>query len=406
MRGYPYAFYVALDGNGANGLEGMAGMCLFLYDPATEQFAWKIKYYDGVAAGHACSVNPSGTVGFLGNAGQHLQFFDAETLEETARISTLRFETPDTSLQGSTHLVWLDDETFITAVGRHFWRFSLGDLENPERLEPHGVRLPHALKLTASGRHLCYGAMDDPSRGRRGEARHVGVRDMETGEVTVIKLPATCWHVLPHRTEELFYAISFRVAPMDRVDYHEWGMAYLKEYVFEIDPVRKQVRRHWATGRETPAHINSDIAMSDSELIFCNGGSQSILFLELKDLSRYRMIDERPDAAALAQRPREVATQAYDVMARGNLFGNSQHILGALRVSRFSLLDSVYACQLSEDQRLLFTANRGLNHIGIYDYPSNTLRLRAPMPDIQEFVPSLSPLADPRLGFHHGALVG
>jgi hypothetical protein len=248
--------------------------------------------------------------------------------------------------------------------------------------------------------------MDDPSRGRRGEARHVGVRDMETGEVTAIKLPATCWHVLPHRTEELFYAISFRVAPMDRVDYHEWGMAYLKEYVFEIDPVRKQVRRHWATGRETPAHINSDIAMSDSELIFCNGGSQSILFLELKDLSRYRMIDERPDAAALAQRPREVATQAYDVMARGNLFGNSQHILGALRVSRFSLLDSVYACQLSEDQRLLFTANRGLNHIGIYDYPSNTLRLRAPMPDIQEFVPSLSPLADPRLGFHHGALVG
>lgn len=406
MRGYPYAFYVALDGNGANGLEGMAGMCLFLYDPATEQFAWKIKYYDGVAAGHACSVNPSGTVGFLGNAGQHLQFFDAETLEERARVSTLRFETPDTSLQGSTHLVWLDDEAFITAIGRHFWRFSLGDLENPVRLEPHGVRLPHALKLTASGRHLCYGAMDDPSRGRRGEARHVGVRDMETGEVTVIKLPATCWHVLPHRTEELFYAISFRVAPMDRVDYHEWGMAYLKEYVFEIDPVRKQVRRHWATGRETPAHINSDIAMSDSELIFCNGGSQSILFLELKDLSRHRMIDERPDAAALAQRPREVATQAYDVLARGNLFGNSQHVLGALRVSRFSLLDSVYACQLSEDQRLLFTANRGLNHISIYDYPSNTLRLRAPMPDIQEFVPSLSPLADPRLGFHHGALVG
>ena len=32
MRGYPYAFYIALDGNGANGLEGMAGMCLFLYD--------------------------------------------------------------------------------------------------------------------------------------------------------------------------------------------------------------------------------------------------------------------------------------------------------------------------------------------------------------------------------------
>jgi hypothetical protein len=406
MRGYPYAFYVALDGNGANGLEGMAGICLFLYDPATERFAWKVSYYDGIAAGHACSVNPSGQVGFLGNAGQHLLFFDADTLDERARISTLRFETPDTSLQGSTHIAWLDDSRFVTAIGRHFWRFSLDDLASPERLERHGVFLPHAMKLTATGRHLCYGSMDDPARGRRGEARHVGVRDMETGEVTVIKLPATCWHVLPHPSEEVFYAISFRVAPLDRVDYHEWGIAWLKEYVFEIDAASKQVRRHWATGRETPAHINSDIAISDSELIFCNGASQSILFLDLETFAHHRMIDELPDAAALAQRPREVATQAYDVLARGNLFGNSQHILGALRVSRFSLLDSVYACQLSADQRLLFTANRGLNHITVYDYPSNRIRLRAPMPDIQEFVPSLSPLADPRLGFHHGALVG
>jgi hypothetical protein len=406
MRGYPYAFYVALDGNGANGLEGMAGMCLFLYDPEEERYAWKIKYYDGIAAGHACSIDPSGTTGFLGNAGQHLLMFDAATLEERARISTLRFETPDTSLQGSTHLVWLDDRRFITAIGRHFWRFSLDDLDNPERLAPHGARLPHAMKLTASARRICYGAMDDPSLGRRGEAKHVGIYDLESGEVTVVKLPTTCWHVLPHRTREVFYAISFRVAPMDRVDYHEWGMAYLKEYVFEVDAVEGRVLRHWATGRETPAHINSDITLSDSELIFCNGGSQSILFLELEDMARYRMIDERPDAASLAARPREVATQAYDVLQRGNLFGNSQHLLGALKVSRFSLLDSVYACQLSADQRLLFTANRGLNHISIYDYPSNRLRLRAPMPEIQEFAPQISAMSDPRLGFHHGALVG
>jgi hypothetical protein len=397
---------VALDGNGANGLEGMAGMCLFLYDPQSERFAWKIKYYDGIAAGHACSVNPSGKVGFLGNAGQHLFFFDAATLEETQRISTLRFETPATSLQGSTHLAWLDDESFVTAIGKHFWRFSLGDLEGGEQLEPHGVHLPHAMKLTASGRHLCYGSMDDPRRGRRGEARHVGVRDMQTGEVSVIKLPATCWHVLAHPREEVFYAISFRVAPLDRVDWHEWGIAWLKEYVFEIDAETRRVRRHWATGRETPAHINSDITISDRELIFCNGASQSILFLDLAGFANYRIIDEKPDMAELAGRPREVATQAYDVLARGNVFGNSQHILGALRASRFSLLDSVYACQLSADQSLLFTANRGLNHITVYDYPSNRVRLRAPMPDIQEFAPGLSAMADPRLGFHHGALVG
>ncbi|MFT3976304.1 MAG: hypothetical protein QM688_04205 [Sphingomonas bacterium] len=406
MHGYPYAFYIALDGNGINGLEGMAGMCLFLFDPASDRFAWKITYYDGIAAGHACAINPAGTIGFLGNAGQHLLFFDAATLEERARISTLRFETPATSLHGSTHLAWIDDERFVTAIGRHFYRFALGDLENPERLEPHGVKLPHAMKLTASKRYLCYGSMDDPSRGRRGEAKHVGVRDMATGEIRVVPLPATCWHVLPHRCEDLFYAISFRVAPQDHSNWHEWGMAYLKEYVFEIDAEKAMVRRHWATGRETPAHINSDIALSDRELIFCNGGSQSIMFVELDTLAHYRMIDEHPGAAELVKRPREVATQVLDTFARGNFFGNSQHFLGALRVSRGSLLDSVYACQLSRDQTLLFTANRGLNHISIYDYPSNALRLRVPMPPLQDFVPSLPPSADPRLGFHHATLLG
>ena len=154
-RDYPYAFYIALDGNGANGLEGMAGMCLFLFDPVENRYAWKIKYYDGIAAGHACAVNPSATTGFLGNAGQHLLFFDANTLEESARISTLRFEIPATSLQGSTHLAWIDDKRFITAVGKNFYRFTLGDLEQPELLEPHQVKLPHAMKLTASLREAC-----------------------------------------------------------------------------------------------------------------------------------------------------------------------------------------------------------------------------------------------------------
>jgi hypothetical protein len=94
------------------------------------------------------------------------------------------------------------------------------------------------------------------------------------------------------------------------------------------------------------------------------------------------------------------------VFARGNFGGNSHLFLSALRVSRFSLLDSVYACQLSADQSLLFTANRGLNWITVYDYPSGEVRLRVPMPELQQYLPWLSPLADPRLGFHHGTLIG
>ena len=97
MKTYPYRLHVALDGNGINGFEGMAGVCLFLYDARDGGYAYKIRYFDGVAAGHAVSVNPSGTVGFLGNASQQLLFYDARTLEELDRISTLRFETNDTT---------------------------------------------------------------------------------------------------------------------------------------------------------------------------------------------------------------------------------------------------------------------------------------------------------------------
>ena len=51
MKGYPYAFHIALDGNGINGLEGMAGVCLFLFDPAGNRYAYKIVWSDGHDSG-------------------------------------------------------------------------------------------------------------------------------------------------------------------------------------------------------------------------------------------------------------------------------------------------------------------------------------------------------------------
>lgn len=406
MADYPYSYHIALDGNGINGFEGMAGVCVFRFNPADDSYAYKIKYYPGAAAGHAVSVSPGGTIGFLGNAGQHLLFYDARTLEEVARISTLRFEPNDTTVRGSTHLVWLSEREFVTAIGDYFYRFDLDALNDGERLGPHRVKLPHAMRLTGSGDYLCYGSMDNPRLGRDGEAREVGVWDMRTGEATRIELPTTCWHVATHPTRNIFYCVSFRVLPQDYVDWHEWAMAFLKEYAFEIDADAKQVLRHWTSSRETPAHINSDVTLSSRELIFCNGASQSIVGIDLETFSTFRVIDERPDLRATAARPREVATQVYDVFARGGFFTSTRHFFSALRVSRFSLLDSVYGCQLSRDESLLFTANRGLNHITIYDYPDARIRLRVPMPGLHEFVPSLPWMADPRLGFHHSVLVG
>ncbi len=404
MRHYPYAFHIALDGNGINGLEGRAGICMFLFDPADNSYAYKIRFHDGVAGGHATTVDPTGSIGFLGNAGQHLLLYDTRTGAELDRISTLRFEIPDSSLRGSTHAVWLDANTFVTSVGDHLYRFDARSLSTPQKVARHGMAIVHGMQQTASGRYIVFGAMDNPARGRRGEAREMGIWDTQTGGVRRVKLPATCWHTVPHRTEDLFYGVSFRVQPTERVDYHEWAIAYLREYAFEVDAASGEVVRHWSAGRDIPAHINSDLTISDQELIFCNGASQTIVMIRLDDFATFRIIDERPGIREQIANRRQVATQLYDTLARGGLFTQTQHLLGAMRVSRFALVDSVHACKLSPDQTLLFTANRGLNHITIYDYPANTIRLRVKMPEIQEYIP-MSRHADPRLGFHHGHLI-
>ena len=402
LRKYGYAFHVALDGSGLNGLDGRAGICVFLYDPASRDHAYKVTYYDGIAGGHAPSVDPGGRIGFLGNMGQHLLFYDAATAEEADRVSTLRFEIPDTTIQSSTHLIWLDQAEFITSIGEHFWKFDVNRLGKAERIAPHGLKVPHAMKRTASGRYIVYGGMDHPEYG---EAKEVGIFDTVTGTARRVRLPTTCWHLACHPDLDVFYAISFRVRPGDGHDWQEWGMAYSREYAYEIDAETGQVLRHWSAGREVPAHINSDVCVSATELIFCTGGSQTVVLIDLDTMATHRLIDENPGPFSLSTNSRQAAQTVLDSLARGSVFTNADLHTAALQVSRGALIDGIYACQLSADHSLLFTANRGQNHITIYDYPSLELRLRVPMPELQEFDPRLSSWSDPRLGFHHSWLV-
>ncbi|MCU1658141.1 MAG: hypothetical protein JWO57_2797 [Pseudonocardiales bacterium] len=402
MRSYPYAFHIALDGSGLNGLEGRAGICGFKFDPVSGDHAYKVTYFDGVAGGHAPNVDPTRRVGFLGNMGQHLLFYDAATLEEVDRVSTLRFEIPDATIKSSTHLIWLDDTQFVTAIGEQFWKFDVNRLTKAEPIAEHLMKIPHAMKRTASGRYIVYGGMDHPESG---EAREVGIFDTVSGIARRVPLPTTCWHVACHPVLDIFYAISFRVAPGDGRDWHEWGMSNFREYAYEIDAETAEVQRHWSAGREVPAHINSDVCVSDSELIFCTGGSQTVVLIDLKTMSSHRLIDENPGLLDQWAYSRQAATTVLDTFARGSFFTNAKLYAAALQVSRGTLIDGIYACQLSADQTLLFTANRGQNHVTVYEYPSLELRLRVPMPELREFDTSLSSWADPRLGFHHSYLV-
>ncbi len=399
---YPYTFHVALDGNGLNGLEGKAGVCVFRYHPLTGQYEYDIQYFDGLAGGHAVSVNPSHRVGFLGSTSQQLLFYNCKTLKEVTRLSTLKLEPTTSSIHGSTHAVWLNNSEFIVAIGDGLWKLNLEDLESPVRLGDHGVKLPHALKLTPSGRYLVYGSMDHPDRG---EARELGIFDLKTGKAQRVELPTTSWHIVCHPSQDLVYALSFRVQAPDRHNWHEWSMAQFKEYAFEIDVPAARVNRHWSADKDTPAHINSDVCLSNNELIFCNGASGSIVMIDLKSFSSFRVIDVKPSAIEQVRAFRQASKSFVEVLARGSFLTHSNHHLRAILVSRGTLIDSVYACQLSADQSLLFTANRGLNTITIYNYPENTVRREVRMPELQKFDKSLCKWSDPRLGFHHSVLL-
>jgi hypothetical protein len=147
------------------------------------------------------------------------------------------------------------------------------------------------------------------------------------------------------------------------------------------------------------------VTISDSELIFCTGGSHTVVFVDLLTLSRHRLIDEHPGALESLALTRQSANTVAESVMRGNFFSNANLYAESLRVSRGALVDGIYACQLSADQTLLFTANRGQNHITVYDYPSLEIRDRIVMPELQEFDARLAAWGDPRLGFHHSYLV-
>lgn len=400
MRSH-FDLFIALDGNGLNGFEGFGGIARLRCDPAADQWDIAVRYYDGVTGGHATQLNPSGTIGFLGNLSQTLLFYDAQTLQEVTRHSTLGFVAPDTFYSSQTHVAWLDDETFITVLGDAFWKFRLGDLAHPERLGPHGVTVPHALKRTPSGRYLCYGAMDHDGKGF---ANQVGVFDLQSCTPRVVKLPATAWHLGMHPTKDVFYAPTQRCAPQDG-SWVEYTLAHFKNYLFEVDAETAKVTRHLTIPKDLPGALTSDVVVTEHEVLYNACASGAILSVDLRDFREVRWLDERPGLWDNVKAARTIWSNLLESASRANIPGQPHVLLKALRATRFQAVDGSYGLQKSPDGQWLLSAHRGLNEVRVYEYPSLRLHRRVPFPSIREFFPEhFGLLDDPRLGFHHTAL--
>lgn len=395
----PFDFFIALDGHGLNGFEGFAGIAKLRCDPDRERWEPVVKFYEGIAGGHATQLSPGGKVGFLGNLSQQLLFFDPQTLEEITRFSTLRFRAPKLFYESQTHVVWLDDANFVTAIGPELWRFSLRDLEHPTVLGAHGVTLPHAIKRTASGRYLVYGAMDIEGT----YANQLGVFDLETGTARVVELPATAWHLGCHPTRDVCYVPTQRCVPQG-TDFTEYVMAHFKNYLFEIDAAGARVSRHLAIPKDMPGSLTSDVVVTESEVIYNCCGSGMLARVDLAGFQHVRWKSERPPAREQLRAWRAGVGNLVEVMSRVNLPSATHWLVKAIRIAGGSALDGSYALGLSPDHRFLLSAHRGLNEVIVYRYPDLTIHTRVPFPPMSAFYKHLGRFSDPRLGFHHGVV--
>ena len=395
----PFDFFIALDGHGLNGFEGFAGIARLRCDPAHDRWEPEVKFYDGIAGGHATQLSPSGAVGFLGNLSQQLLFFDPRTLDEVARFSTLRFRAPKLFYESQTHVVWLDDDRFVTAIGDAFWQFSLRDLEHPAELGAHGVTLPHAIKRAPSGRYLAYGAMDVDGR----FANQLGVFDLERGSARVVPLPATAWHLGCHPARDVVYVPTQRCIPQDG-DFTEYAIAHFKNYLFEIDLASARVLRHLAIPKDMPGAMTSDVVVTTDEVIYNCCASGVLARVSLDDFAHVRWINERPRPRQQLRNWRAGVGNLVEIVSRVNLPDATHWFAKLMRMTGGSAVDGSYGLGLSPDRAWLLSAHRGLNEVIVYRYPELEVHRRVQFPPMRAFYKHLGRFADTRLGFHHATL--
>ncbi len=395
-----FDYLIALDGPGLNGFEGYGGIARLRY--VAGEWHTDAKIYDGFSGGHATQLNPSGTVGFLGNLSQTLLFYDPSTLDEIRRFSTLRFGAGETFFASQTHVVWLDDTTFVTPIDRYFYKFELGRLEQPEVIGEHGVTLPHALKKSPSGRYLFYGAMDHDERGY---ANQVGIYDLRTNSARTVKLPATAWHLGVHPTRDVFYAPTQRCVPQRGGEFTEYLVGHYKDYLFEVDGEQGIVTRHLSIPKDAPGGgLTSDVVVTENHVVYNAPFSGCLSMVDLESFATIRHIDERPSLPQTLRNVPAVLGNLTEAFARVNFPDQTHTFLKALRMSRGSTLDGSYGLQRSPDGRWLLSAHRGLNEVRVYEYPGMRCVRRIPFPRIQELVPHHARFGDPRLGFHHATM--
>lgn len=407
-----FDLFCALDGPVLNGFEGPSGVLRLRYFD-DHRYDVGVKFYDGVSGGHAVQVNKEGTIGYLGGFDRTPLFFDPGTLEELKRFSTTHFGPIEVPYESQTHVVFLEEKVFLMSIRGHFFRFHFDDLRSPEDLGPHRVALPHALKLSPSGRYVFYGVMDHDYKGY---ASQFGIFDLQEPDpdkrATVVAIDDTAWHFGVHPTEDIAYAVTECYDPMPGegdipFDFNNFSIGYRKNFVWKIDARTRRVIDKISIAAFLPSHLTSDVIVTgdDRDTVLYNSCASSTITVAEFASHKVRHIDERVGLLYSLTHPgimRVALENIREAFARVHVPGNTHRLAKALRISRGSLVDGSYGLQFSPDRKLLFSAHKGLNQFIVYRYPEMTVFRRIKLPPARKFFPEyLGLMSDPRLGLHH-----
>jgi hypothetical protein len=387
MSDEPWRWFVALDGGDLDGLIGSAGVLRFEWPSRRVDH----RFFGGVSGGHNVSIAPGGRLLLLGNFSQQLVVIDTASLEIVQRATTMAIEESDYRLRANTHHLWIDDRTFLCAIGDHLYQFELAHLDRPTALGAHRLWTAHELRCTRDRRFILMGDLGPEHSG----ARQVGIFDRENpSNPQLIKLPGTVWHTCVHPTEHIGYAATYSIAT-ERENYVDWAPAYTREYLFEIDLAAAVVRRVWSSGAEFPIHLNSDLELHGDKLYIASGGSHTVVEVDVTDFATARVVPVVPGVWTRMFQLRQRFRNVLGAFLRKPL-GDSHLVLQTLMVTGGKLFDGVYAARVSPDGRYLIAGNRGYNYVRVMDR-----RTLESVYDVQ--LPTLP--GGLHLGMHHSEII-
>jgi DNA-binding beta-propeller fold protein YncE len=142
----------------------------------------------------------------------------------------------------------------------------------------------------------------------------------------------------------------------------------VREYIYEIDLPTAKITRTWSSAAEFPGHLNSDVEISDDNIMYvASGGSHGVLEIPLDRFAEFRFLECIPRWTTRLFSLNDQMHTLLGAMSRKASVTSTHYMLQTLQITGWRILDGIYATRVSPDGKYIITGNRGYNTIAVYD---------------------------------------